>query len=98
PQRRVMVEDEIRIAVEQPADNSRAEFRVRADSAQQQPDQLADVSACWPRAQKLIELLLGRDAEMTLICVRDSRFLHLHPSSCLLRFIRGTQRRQRRAM
>src|ERR1700735_1458314 len=39
PLRRVGVEDEIRIAVENLANKPRAEFRIRADSAQQQPDQ-----------------------------------------------------------
>ena len=77
PLRRVGVEDEIRIAAEQLANKSRAEFRVRADSAQQQPDQLARVGTRRPRAQELIELLLGRNAEMALIRARYFRFFHL---------------------
>src|SRR5208282_1562689 len=85
PLRRVRVEDEIRIAVEQLANESRAEFRVRAGSAEQQPNQFARVSACRPRAQELVELLLGRDAEMTLIRARYSRFLHRPPPSSFLR-------------
>ena len=50
PLRRVGVEDEVRIGANQLADEPRAEFRVRAGAAQQQPDKLARVRARRPRA------------------------------------------------
>ena len=77
PLRRVGVEDEIRIAVEELAHESRAQFRIRADSTQQQPDQLARIGAGRSRAQELVELLLGRDAEIALISAGYARLFHL---------------------
>ena len=76
PLRRVRIENEIRIAVENLANQPRTQFRIRTDSAEQQPDQLARIRASRPRAQEMIKLLLGRKPELSLIPARYYRFLH----------------------